>query len=103
MSQLASTRQFGAIRSDVKGYFPTCLTSLLPRDRRFGRRLSLVLFDDQLVRHVVLVNVTDVVHGLLADVFRHHEFYVAKPYVGIETFGLRLFARARTIRQENVA
>jgi hypothetical protein len=35
-----------------------------------------------------------VLHGLLADVFCHDEFYVAEPLVGIKAVGLRLFTQA---------
>src|SRR5271169_760472 len=42
-----------------------------------------------------------VLHGLLADIFCHHQYQVAKPFVGIETaerkVGRRSDARALTL------
>ena len=62
--------------------------------RLLGLLPDLLLFEHQFVSNIVFVDIADVLHSLLADVLCRDKFYVAKPLIRIEPFGLRTFAQA---------
>jgi len=46
------------------------------------------------VSDLILIEVADILNGLLANTFCHDQFHVAEPLVGTKAFRLRYFAQA---------
>src|SRR5262245_50311789 len=78
------------------------LLASLRRDGGFALFLPDLLLQGQFISDVVLVDVVDVGHGLLTDIFSHLQFHIAEPLVRIQPIFRCLLAQPRDTARTGV-